>query len=294
MEEFITDYSVLDSLLDNISIIDLNGFIRFTNESWIRFAMTNGGNPNKCGIGTNYFDACKEENTVVLGIRQVLTGRILSFQYEYPCHSPSVKRWFLMQTAPLYTSSGEIYGAVISHINITQRKLLELQLEELAITDTLTSLYNRRYFNKKLKQELAHANRYNHSLSLILLDIDHFKKINDTYGHEAGDRAIREISFVLLDCTREKDTCARLGGDEFAIILPETNAKQLKAISERILKEIQNRPLQRNKRYSFTITVSIGALVKGNQKNEEALLHDVDRALYKAKEKGRNQIYMNL
>ncbi|WP_336790018.1 sensor domain-containing diguanylate cyclase [Paenibacillus sp. MMO-177] len=287
------DYKILNSLFEQIAIIDLHGTIQFVNESWIRFAMMNNGDPRVDVVGSNYFNACKEQPDILNGIKLVLSGQEPVYMNEYPCHSPSTERWFLMQVTSIIDTYREISGAVISHINITERKELELRLNKLAMTDPLSGLYNRRYFNIRLQEELAQSKRFNCPLSLICMDIDEFKQINDTYGHDAGDEAILKLASIITKLTRQEDVCARLGGDEFVILLPGTTLNELRGISERILQEVRDCHIKVSHNVDFSITVSIGAVESERSiYNKKTLLQRADTALYKAKEAGRNQVFV--
>ncbi|MFN3477481.1 MAG: diguanylate cyclase, partial [Candidatus Methylomirabilales bacterium] len=155
----------------------------------------------------------------------------------------------------------------------------------LAITDELTGLYNHRHFYRVLQMEVSRALRYQRHLSMIMLDIDHFKKYNDRWGHLAGDKALREVAGVLRRSVRDVDTVARYGGEEFAIILPETELRQAAIQAERIRAAVE--------RHSFlkplTISLGVAAFARGMQRGEE-LVQEADRALYRAKAEGRNRV----
>ena len=142
--------SVLNSLRDQICLMDGTGPICFTNKEWEQFALRNGGTLSSCGIGANYLQQCKIEPVVYEGLQAVLAGESDVFNFEYPCHSPSIRRWFLMQATPLQANDEAVEGVVIRHVDITKQKLLELQLKEHAEKDPLTSLFNRRYFEEQL------------------------------------------------------------------------------------------------------------------------------------------------
>ena len=167
------------------------------------------------------------------------------------------------------------------------RTRLYEEAERLATTDGLTGLLNRRTFNSVLEQRLREAQRYNRPLSLLLLDIDHFKKVNDTHGHPAGDAVLRGVAQVAQKSARETDLVARYGGEELALILPETDARGAMAIAERLrrLVEASRHPTEQG---ALSVTVSIGAATSAA--SAEALLEAADKALYRAKQSGRNRV----
>src|SRR6267142_2267967 len=163
------------------------------------------------------------------------------------------------------------------------------QAERLATTDGLTGLLNRRTFNAQLQGRLREALRYNRPLSLLLLDVDHFKRVNDTFGHPAGDAVLKGIAAVAQKQARETDIVARYGGEEMALILPETDAAGAHAIAERIRKAIgaTSHPTERG---AIQVTVSIGLATSPCPGDAEAVLEAADKALYRAKQGGRNRV----
>ncbi len=163
-------------------------------------------------------------------------------------------------------------------------------IKNLAVRDGLTGLYNHRYFQDKLSEELAKADRYKKDLSLILTDVDHFKKFNDTYGHQEGDKVLMGVSQVLQETVRAKvDTVARYGGEEFAVILPETDGNAAYDLGERIRKSIESRLFEYEGKKIYRVTLSLGLSSYPFDAIEKRLLIQyADQALYDAKKNGRN------
>ncbi len=154
--------------------------------------------------------------------------------------------------------------------------------------DSLTSLYNRRCFDEIILKEIERSERYNHPTSLIMLDIDHFKAINDNYGHRTGDSVLKNLGKILRDEVRQSDTPCRYGGEEFTIILPQTRLDEARRMAERIRKAIARRDLFTVDKVKFNVTASIG--VAGTELNSALdLVECADQALYRAKNNGRNQ-----
>ena len=161
---------------------------------------------------------------------------------------------------------------------------------EMAITDALTGLYIRRYFIHRLEQEVEKARRYDRPLSLLFLDIDHFKEFNDTYGHQLGDKALIYLAKIMKRRTRAADICVRYGGEEFIIILPETPKEQAMAMAERLRQDVENDSISA-KGNIYKITASIGvAAYSGKIISANELIRESDRRLYQAKEEGRNRV----
>jgi diguanylate cyclase (GGDEF)-like protein len=178
-----------------------------------------------------------------------------------------------------------------------QLRSKERLLEELSITDSLTRLKNRRFFDERLSEEFRRAQRYSDPLSLIMVDLDHFKEINDQFGHPMGDTVLREAGDVIRASTREPDICARYGGEEFAVILPKTHLTGALAVAERIWKELGSKvyrlpgtgkdgPVERR----VTASLGVAAYPYVDITNAELLLKYSDAALYQAKDSGRNTI----
>jgi diguanylate cyclase (GGDEF)-like protein len=164
------------------------------------------------------------------------------------------------------------------------------EVQRLAITDYLTSLYNRRHFSKVGEGEVQRARRYQRSLSVIMLDIDYFKRVNDTYGHTVGDQILQGVAESCLKELRGVDVVGRYGGDEFVILLPENDLTAAAQVAERLRKSIAKRRLKTT-RGSAKVTASMGvAAMDGKSPTLETLLTRADQALYVAKQKGRNRV----
>jgi two-component system, cell cycle response regulator len=166
-------------------------------------------------------------------------------------------------------------------------------VEALASTDALTGLYNRRRFADVLKREFAVTKRYRNTLSCLLLDLDHFKQINDRFGHDAGDQVLKEVARRITGSLREVDLAARYGGEEFVVLLPHTSKADARIVAERLLKNVSKQEFNFGKAV-LTVTTSIG--VAGNSdvlsENAEELVKAADIALYEAKNAGRNRVVM--
>ncbi|UCD17850.1 MAG: sensor domain-containing diguanylate cyclase [Candidatus Zixiibacteriota bacterium] len=170
--------------------------------------------------------------------------------------------------------------------------MLHRKMEELTITDELTGIYNYRYFTQKLKEEQRRAARYDQPLSMIMLDIDWFKKFNDTYGHEVGNIVLEGITLVVKQCIRDVDIFARYGGEEFVVLLPQTPKAEAARIGERIRQQIEASRFDGGDSIpDLTVTVSIGVTsYPENGKPYDELLSVADQALYRAKGAGKNLV----
>ncbi len=181
-----------------------------------------------------------------------------------------------------------IFGALfiiilILGINGIRQNLL---LKNLSQIDTLSGLYNRRFMNKRLEEEIIKYKRYKTPFSILLIDVDFFKKINDTFGHDKGDSIIKQISALLKQNIRDSDICARWGGEEFLILAPNSDLDGALILANN-LKELVEK---NNFEIKENITISVGVSTFNDNASQEKLLKSADIALYKAKENGRNRI----
>jgi diguanylate cyclase (GGDEF)-like protein len=176
-----------------------------------------------------------------------------------------------------------------------EKSLLFDKIQQLSQNDGLTGLYNHRMFVEKLEQEISRMRRTGKTLSLLMLDIDHFKQFNDNFGHQVGDAVLKELSMIMLAQSRSHsmDICCRYGGEEFAIIMPELELKNALAVAERLRKAVENHlfPIKENKREGkVTISIGVAAVKDGEELTPEKLTKKADDALYDSKRNGRNQV----
>ncbi|REL34212.1 sensor domain-containing diguanylate cyclase [Thalassotalea euphylliae] len=200
------------------------------------------------------------------------------------------------------TRAGKIALATIRDISEKEALIqsLQHQLEEnqklhaLALSDPLTKIFNKRHFNNMMLEEHNKAVRHQQRLSLILFDIDHFKAVNDNYGHDVGDKVLMQLTLLIKQFVREEDTFARVGGEEFAIIAPFTNTDAALTIAERIVEECAKHPFVINDQQQINITVSVGtASLSSTDKTWSPLFERADKALYQAKRLGRDQVQVS-
>lgn len=162
---------------------------------------------------------------------------------------------------------------------------------EYSASDALTGLYNRRYFERRLREESAHAKRHKRPFAIVLVDIDHFKLVNDTYGHEDGDRVLCHVAELLGASLREDDIACRFGGEEFVVLMPDTDFRQAQSVAERVRQAVAERPFEAGAQRPLNITVSVGvALNDAEGDTPELVLKRADIALYRAKREGRNRV----
>jgi diguanylate cyclase (GGDEF)-like protein len=292
--------AIIDALTSHICVVDSKGIIFAVNRAWRAFAADNSDGYPVSLIGADYLKVCRnsvgpaseEATTFADGLTAVLQQEREFFQIEYPCHSPKELRWFLVRVSPLrdrsFTINGGNVGAVVSHMNVTDRKLVELEHAKLASTDPLTGIPNRRFFESFVKLDIERSHRFGEPSSLLMVDLDNFKSINDTFGHAAGDEVIRRVASLGKTVFRSCDLLARLGGEEFVALLSRTDesgaimaAEKLRAAIEKLAVVSGSKPIV------VTASIGVSSIMDGDPTVEHALLR-ADKALYLAKRNGRN------
>lgn len=215
-------------------------------------------------------------------------------RYLIPLKNPhsSIEQMPLMQQSctatPLRNSDGVIVGLFISVHDVTEYALYEHKLLGMTRIDALTRLFNRSYLDKRLTEELERARRFGTIFSVIMIDADYFKNINDTRGHLCGDYTLRRLAEILQQTVRAMDIVGRYGGEEFCCVLPETNAVDAAILAERIRSEVEATVFACDSN-EFSMTVSLGVAEFGDSTDTlETLVGRADAALYTAKHKGRN------
>ena len=200
--------------------------------------------------------------------------------------------WLDLSILPLKDTQGVVTHFVAIERDITEQKNIENNLEMLSMTDPLTGLLNRRAFDQLLENELSRFKRSGEKYSLLMLDIDHFKLINDTHGHLIGDIAMQRITQICQSNLRLHDKMARLGGDEFCVLLPCTDKKTAFKIAEKIRKIISNTLIKTKNGKDFLLTISIGiSEITNKDISHEDILNRADENLYNAKNSGRNHVF---
>jgi len=188
-----------------------------------------------------------------------------------------------------YDNSNDFY--VISLTDITELKEKSNLLEYQASHDNLTGLFNRNKFNSLFGKEIRRGIRYSNKLSLVLFDIDFFKVVNDTHGHQVGDEVLKEIANIVTQSVREHDTVVRWGGEEFLILLPETDLEGARIVAEKIRSTICKDPLTK---LNLSISASFGVSIMNEEDTEDSFIARIDEALYEAKKSGRNKVVTKL
>ena len=274
-----------DTVPDLIAVIDENHKIVRINK-----AMAEKLNMSpRDAIGLNCYELCHGANEPIPAC-PLLQGSTDGKEHTAEIVETRLGGAYLVSATPLPNGNSDTRMFVHVARDITERKKLEEQLRELALTDSLTNIWNRRHFMNLAGRELERIRRYGGALAVMMMDLDDFKVVNDTYGHEVGDQALKKVAQVVRTVLRKVDIFARIGGEEFVIALPETGLEKALHVAERLRESLAETPIA-NSGPSLHITVSIGITVTGQSSPElTTLLKQADTALYNAKKRGRNRV----
>lgn len=204
------------------------------------------------------------------------------------------ERRHVMIQASAYQLNGRFVHSRATVFDLTERKQLEKRLSAQAMTDPLTGVYNRRYLQNQAAVEMSRARRQNHPLALVAIDLDYFKQINDTYGHDVGDDVLQRFTKQVSNLLRQEDLLCRVGGEEFAILLPNTPLEQAQQVAERIRYTLESTPIKVQEGHTeqaLWLTASLGVtVILSDETSLKPALKRADLGLYQAKENGRNQV----
>lgn len=207
--------------------------------------------------------------------------------------------WLYFTAAAIRNAAGEIIGAIETLQDVTERRRAEEALREseeryrlLSLTDSLTGLFNSRYLHERLQSELERAARYERTLALLVLDCDHFKRVNDGFGHLEGDKVLQALAGIIVKGLRRTDSAFRYGGEEFVILLPESTGETAVILAERLCNNFADHEVVTADGRSIRCTVSIGVAEHVSGDTENSLIRRADDACYKAKEDGRNCVVL--
>jgi diguanylate cyclase (GGDEF)-like protein/PAS domain S-box-containing protein len=223
---------------------------------------------------------------------QLIAGEIPSYTVENRTMRPDGEMiWTSVSTSLVRDDSEQPLYAIIQVQDVSERKRFEGQLQYLADHDPLTGLFNRRRFEAELSRQVAFNSRYGPTGAVLVVDLDHFKYVNDTLGHAVGDEMIARIGALLRERLRETDVVGRLGGDEFAVLLPSADEEQARLVGEDIVRAVRTQSVQLSSERSLRLTACVGVAMfgQGFDVSQEAVLVNADIAMYEAKEAGRNR-----
>jgi len=226
-------------------------------------------------------------------LQRVIQGSVMAGIESEDYDSEGNLHYVLRSVFPIRNPNREVVGAIVSVVDVTYRveyenqlKALNQKLQSLAVTDGLTGLHNHRAFQDYLEEQFQTAMRNKQPLALILMDVDHFKQYNDTYGHQAGDEVLRQVAQILQAHVREGDFVARYGGEEFVVVLPRADLESAVAVAERLRRAVESAEWSLR-----PVTGSFGvACARPDMETRQELIEAADQALYQAKKNGRNRV----
>lgn len=281
--------TIIEAEPECVTVLSADGTVQQMNRAGIDMV---GANAEQEIIGCNLADMVLPQYQAAfsdLNLR-VSRGESGSLNFELVGRT-GIQRWLESHAVPMRDQEARITGSLCVIRDITDRKKAELELEKLAQTDFLTGLANRRHFMALAEQELARTLRYGGPLSVLMMDIDHFKKINDTYGHKSGDIVLQTFAQLFRSAVRSIDIVGRIGGEEFAAVLPETDSQRALEVAERLRDTISKAEVYLEHGLPIYFTMSIGvASQAGTCGNIDTLISWADAALYEAKNAGRNKV----
>nr|WP_136251501.1 sensor domain-containing diguanylate cyclase [Ningiella ruwaisensis] len=286
---------------------------QFTIHEFNQFMENHSGIEASQIQGTNLFEAFKEidkswfENKCQAVFSMQTPVFLIWEQRQYlfkfgtsrPITSSSDHMYQNITILPVPSKSGEVERVCIIVYDMTDQAMskervekLNDELEVISRVDDLTGLFNRRYWQERFEREYKLTIRNKKPISVLILDIDHFKQVNDTHGHQAGDQVIKSLAMLIKKATRETDICGRYGGEEFVVLLPDTTTETARIVGERIRK-VSQRYLVKHEQVEINFTISAG-IAQFDSKYTRPLmwLEAADQALYRAKESGRNCVLL--
>jgi diguanylate cyclase (GGDEF)-like protein/PAS domain S-box-containing protein len=275
---------ILATINDPIAYIDKKFHYQTVNEATLKIYKKAReemiGHPVEDIVGKKVFKEAYQQNII-----KCLEGEKIYHQdwFDFP---DGGRRYMYMSFYPVFAKDNVVSGVVVNAVDVTKMKEMEEQLKLLSQTDQLTQIFNRVKFHDSLNQEITRVRRYEADLALIMFDIDHFKKINDTYGHDVGDDVLVGMADLVKECIRETDIFARWGGEEFMILLPHTSLDNAAKLAERIRAKVEKNRFPDVKK----VTCSFGVTQFVKADDSETFTKRTDRALYKAKQSGRNRV----
>ena len=278
---------ILSATVDGLCVIDNEFKILRVNKPFARMI----GKKREEILGKNCNEIlskefCQSSYPAMAKVRK--TKKVVEYELQIEVTPGKTVAW-LVTANPYLGPDGEMIGLVTAYKDISRRKKLEAELKKLATIDSLTKIYNRRYFMELAEKEIDRSHRYKKPLSLIMIDIDYFKKVNDTFGHSVGDQVLNAFSTTIANKLRINDIFGRLGGEEFGVLLVETDLQTAVDVAQRFLVMISDLTLNIDQaQITFTVSAGVAQLQKGEELN--ILLNRADQALYTAKNRGRNRV----
>jgi len=287
---------IVESLHDGLYLVDRDRVITYWNKGAERITGFTADEVVGRSCSENILTHINSEGTTLCDslcpLAKCLTDEQPGEAEVFVHHKEGHRIPISVRISPLTDKDGRVIGGVEQFSDISNRSANELrlkELEKLAMLDPLTQLANRNYIQKEMEIRFAEKKRYNIPFGLLFMDIDHFKKVNDTYGHHIGDAVLKFVADTFVDNSRPFDIFGRWGGEEFIGVLRNVSLQDLERTGQRLRTLVENSYLIRNKK-KLQVTISIGATLVHDDDTMESLLVRADRLLYESKKSGRNRL----
>ncbi|MBI4935139.1 MAG: diguanylate cyclase [Actinobacteria bacterium] len=277
--------TLIEASLDPLFTVDRNGAIMDVNGA----ASSATGVPRSSLIGSSFSEYFTDPDDATAAYRSTFDDQFVSNHPLVIVDRVGATTEVLFNGSVYYDEQGEVAGVLVVTRDVSDRRRAE-RAEDLANHDELTGLYNHRVFYSLLAEEIARADRFHRPVSVLMLDIDHFKRVNDVHGHQAGDRLLRGLSAVLTRKVRSIDRVCRYGGEEFTVILPETSSLPTRSMAERLRLAVALESFDIGEAASLNVTMSIGIATYPEQLSTlQDLVKAADLAMYCSKAEGRDR-----
>ena len=286
---------VFQSSIVAIGITDLAGNYIMVNPAWCEFM----GYSEEEALKLNVKDVtvAADHRRSERSLKKLTDGSVSNIRIKRRYKRKDGKVfWAELHVAPLLDDDGRIDGVIGMLVNIDRQvraeqkqKELNKKLDVMARHDSLTGLYNRRAMERILDREQRRAKRYSRGLAIAIADIDDFKKINDTYGHQCGDMVLKQLAELFKRWIRDTDSVGRWGGEEFLFVFAETDCKGAKTVAERVRKSL-NKEIFEFCKHSFQLSITIGISYRSQPGTLQEMIDEADKALYQGKTIGKNQV----
>ncbi len=289
-ENALLQSAALEAAANAISITDKNGIIQWVNPAWVK--LTGYSKEESIGENARIIKSGIHDRAFYRNMWEtILSGKV--WRGDLVNRRKDGVLYYEEETiTPVLDRQGNVTHFIAIKLDVTERKQAEASLERLARTDALTEVYNRGYLLELAEHEFDVARRYEQPLSVIMFDLDHFKNINDSFGHALGDRMLQSVAQITHSQLRDVDLIGRYGGEEFVIVLPVTNVRQAYLLAERVRGKVESFRIETGKGPAF-VTLSIGIaemLHEPQERSVEDIIRRADEAMYAAKQAGRNRV----
>lgn len=284
---------IIDNALVWINVLDPNGHITVWNKAAAQLSgYSKDEVQNNAAIWEWLYPDAAYRAEIATKVNEILQHGQEVVGYETRiCTKGGEEKVIAWNSRRFFNAKGELLGSIAIGQDVTAQKEMASELQRLATHDFLTGLYNRREVMHRLEEDFARAKRYKRPLAILMVDVDHFKQVNDQFGHQVGDGVLSRFSIMLREAIRSVDYAGRYGGEEFILVLPEATADMAVEFAERLRMDVKAEPWHNIVQSLKTLTISVGVSCYTEQTHSlDSLIYAADQALYQAKGNGRDQV----